>query len=737
VVQGVGFRPFVYRLATEQSLAGWVLNAGDGVEIHIEGASAGVDAFLDGLRLTPPPAAMIATVDVAPSAIAGHTDFVIRASAEAARPTTAIAADLAICDDCLRELFDPADPRYLYPYITCTHCGPRYSIIRGLPYDRAATTMAAWPLDARCARAFDDPGDRRFHAQPVACADCGPHYALRTADGVSVRRNAIARTAAALRGGMIVAIKGVGGFHLACDARDADAVDRLRARKFRKEKPFAVMARDLETARALAHVSAASAALLVHPSRPIVLMPSAIVLAGVAPDVDTIGVMLPSAPLHHLLFAAGAPDVVVMTSANRSSEPIAYRDADALERLAGIADAFLIGDRPIARRVDDSVVREGPTILRRARGYAPGSVATIPAAGAIIALGADLKNTVTLVIEGQAFMSQHLGDLDQLDAARAFHETVDDLLRLYAVRREDLVVVRDAHPATRATMPGARAVQHHRAHVASVLAERGAWSRRVIGLACDGTGYGDDGTIWGGELFAGSVATGFDRVGHLRQAALVGGDAAAASPVQSAAGFVDEEEEWDMTASPFDFPARYAAARRVRASGTRTFRTTSVGRLFDAVAALVGFTRPVTFEGQAAIWLEQRAHRAGWVAPYPFPFVGGELDYRPLIGAVVRDRRRGRSSEEIARAFHAGLAWGFRDAIVALAERHDAATVVASGGVLQNAMLLDELGTLLRAASLELWVNHVVPPNDGGISLGQAALAAFGHAATPLAGAAI
>jgi hydrogenase maturation protein HypF len=465
-------------------------------------------------------------------------------------------------------------------------------------------------------------------------------------------------------------------------------------------------------------------------------MPATVALAGVAPDTEILGVMLPSAPVHHLLFAAGAPDVLVMTSANRSSEPIAYRDDDALDRLAGIADAWLIGDRPIARRIDDSVVREGPTILRRARGYAPGAVARIPSDGPILALGADLKNTVTLVIGGRAYMSQHIGDLEQFEAGRAFRETVDDLLRLYAVRPHDGAIVRDAHPATRATLPGARVVQHHRAHIASVLAERGEWSRRVIGLACDGTGYGDDGTIWGGELFVGSVASGFERVGHLRPAVLVGGDAAAEWPVQAVAGFVNAgDRASDLELAPFDFPGRYAEARRVRASGTRTFATTSVGRLFDAAAALVGFTRPVTFEGQAAIWLEERAGRAAGVAPYPFPFDGCELDYRPLVDAVIRDRRRGRSPDEIARAFHAGLACGLCDAIVALADRHDVSTVVASGGVLQNALLLADLRGLLRAASLELWVNHVVPPNDGGISLGQAALAAFGHASVPLAGA--
>jgi hydrogenase maturation protein HypF len=543
----------------------------------------------------------------------------------------------------------------------------------------------------------------------VACHACGPRYP----------EGAIADAARRLRDGEIVAVKGLGGYHLACDARNPATVMRLRERKFRKEKPFAVMARDLDTARALAQLCAEAEALLTAPAHPIVLVPSTSDLPGVAPDSGQLGVMLPYTPLHHLLFAAGAPNVLVMTSANRSSEPIAYEDDDALDRLTGIADWFLIGDRPIARRIDDSVVRPGPMMLRRARGYAPSAVATIPTSRAILALGADLKNTVTLVVDGQAFMSQYIGDLEHRDAFRAFEHTVDDLLRLYDLSRDDVRIVRDAHPQYRATLPGALTVQHHRAHVASVLAERGAWADRVLGLALDGTGYGDDGTIWGGEIFVGSVAAGFDRVAHLRSADLVGGDAAAHYPVQAAAGFLDDE-------APLDFPRRYADARKLRHSRTRTFPTTSAGRLFDVAAAIIGFTRPVTFEGQAAMWLEECARRAvGPVVSYPFPYVASELDYRPLLAAMIHDRRRGRDPHEIALAFHLGFAHGLRDALISLAAVHGVDTVVASGGVLQNELLLHDLTTLLEAESLALWTNHIVPPNDGGVSLGQAALAAF------------
>jgi hydrogenase maturation protein HypF len=721
VVQGVGFRPFVYRLARENTLAGWVLNAGEGVEMHLEGADDRLDAFLSELRAHAPPAASITAIDVGPADVAGLDEFVIRDSRRADHPTARIAPDLGVCDQCVRELFDPADPRYGYPYINCTECGPRYSIVLDLPYDRAATTMARWEMDDRCASEYADPLSRRFHAQPIACHSCGPRYQLQGVETADV----VARSAALLRDGEILAVKGIGGYHLVCDARNGQAVASLRERKYRKEKPFAVMVRDLDVARTLAMVSDESRSLLLSSARPIVLMPATADLSGVAPECDRLGIMLPYTPLHHLLFAAGAPDALVMTSANRSSEPLAYREAEAIVHLAGIADGFLIGERPIARRVEDSVVRAGPSgtmILRRSRGYAPGAVAALPVSRPVLALGADVKNTVTLVVDGQAFVSQHIGDLDHYEAFRAFQETIGDLLRMYQVRREDLLVVRDAHPEYRSSAyaPQAVAVQHHRAHVASVVAERGAWDRAVLGVALDGTGFGDDGTIWGGELFVGSVAQGFQRVAHLRAASLVGGDAAARHPVQAAAGFLHQ-----LDGAPELESSRYRDAVKVLRSGTRTFTTTSVGRLFDAVAAILGFTWPVTFEGQAAIWLEQQARTSAAVAPYPFPFTDGELDFRPLLGAVLADQRADRRGSEIARAFHAGFAVGLGAAIVEICRMRGLDTVVASGGVFQNELILQELSAHLEGEPLDLWTNHLVPPNDGGISLGQAALAAF------------
>jgi hydrogenase maturation protein HypF len=737
VVQGVGFRPFVYRLARRYALTGWVLNAGNGVVAHVEGDAGALDAFARAVVDEAPAAATVASVDATPGAREGFRDFEIRASDPAAdRLTARIAPDMAVCDACLRELFDPADRRYRYPYINCTDCGPRYSIVLALPYDRPATTMAPWPMCAQCAAEYHDPANRRFHAQPVACPACGPAYVLRAATDAAPGARvpdelrgtaAIEAAAALLRDGTIVAVKGIGGYHLACDAGNAAAVGALRERKYRKERPFALMARDLGVARAVVELDGKAEALLTSVARPIVLAPARRALAGVAPDNRELGVMLPYAPLHHLLFGFGAPDVLVLTSANRSSEPMAYDDDEAVASLTGIADAFLIGERGIARRVDDSVARvtsAGPSVLRRARGLAPQALASIPSTRPVLAVGGDLKNAVALVVDGQAFVSQHVGDLDHVPAREAFEETVHDLLAMYGIREQELIVAHDAHPEYASTayargLTGEHvAIQHHRAHVASVLAERGAWERDVLGVAFDGTGYGDDGTIWGGEFFAGSVRGGFARVAHLRGAPLPGGDAATRFPVQAAAGFLSELSDVpDLGAAPFGFPERYARARAMIAKNVRVFRTTSMGRLFDTVAALVGFTREITFEGQAAMWLEHLATTAEDAPPYDFPLRDGELDHRPLLAAVVADRLHGRDAASIARAFHAAVA----DAVVRVhAELGRGRPLAASGGVFQNRLLVESLHARLGPL---LWVNHVVPANDGGLCLGQAALA--------------
>ncbi|MBN2448499.1 MAG: carbamoyltransferase HypF [Phycisphaerae bacterium] len=732
IVQGVGFRPFVYRLAHQHGLTGWVRNGEQGVEIRVEGHGDATEAFLAELRSCTPSAARIAELTANPVAAEHFTSFEIIHSQGDTRPTVRISPDLPVCKACLRELRDSRDRRHGYPYINCTDCGPRYSIIQGLPYDRPLTTMKGWPLCPACAREYADPLDRRFHAQPVACPECGPEFHLHNGEHVTGgNAAAIAATVELLRSGKICAIKGLGGYHLACDARCADAVRAMRERKYRKEKPFALMVHDLDTAHALVHFDEAGEQLLTDVARPIVLAPARVELPHVAPDNHELGIMLPYTPLHHLLFDGGAPDALVMTSANRSNEPLAYLDDDAFEQMGGIADAFLVGERPIARRVDDSVVRcgpFGPVILRRARGYAPSAVARISTQHTILALGADLKNTITLVVGGQAFVSQHIGDLQHSQALRAFRETIDDLLNMYEVDRERLVVVHDTHPEYASTrhalsLPATKiAVQHHRAHTASVLAEHDAWDEVALGISLDGTGYGDDGAIWGGEVFVGALNAGFERVAHLRPAKLPGGDAAATFPPQAAAGFLGDCADLpDLTEPPFDFPPRYTEARQLADRDIRTFVTTSTGRLFDTAAALLGFTRAMTFEGQAAIWLEQLARTGTADGGYVFP----DLDYRPLLEAVIHDRLAGVPTADIARRFHAGVAAGVIDVTLRLCEQHELRTVALSGGVFQNALLLEMIHSRMRRHShLRVWTNRDVPPNDGGISLGQAALAA-------------
>jgi hydrogenase maturation protein HypF len=739
VVQGVGFRPFVYRLAHANALGGWVLNGDQGVEIHLEGAVPDIDAFVRELRDQPPAAAAIAAIEVEPALCEGLSEFTIRESRRAERPTVRISPDLPVCEECLKECFDPADRHYRYPYTNCTNCGPRFSVTLALPYDRENTTMREWRMDAACAAEYHDPMDRRFHAQPVACPVCGPQYFLHI-DGARAAGgwDAILKTAALLSEGRIVAIKGLGGYHLACDARNPGANAALRQRKYRKEKPFAVMARDLEVAHGLVELSADAEALLTSSARPIVLAPARLELEGVAPENRDLGVMLSYTPLHHLLFAAGAPESLVMTSANRSNEPIAYEDADALDRLSGIADAFLIGERPIARRLDDSVARAGvfgPVVLRRSRGYAPGAVASLPIRRPVLALGADLKNTITLVVEGQAFVSQHVGDLSHYEAYQSFTQTIKDLIAMYGMDTRDLLLVHDCHPeylatAYAATLPvnEVHAIQHHRAHLASVLAERGEWAKAIVGVSFDGTGFGDDGSIWGGELFVGSLERGFERVAHLRQAALPGGDSAAQFPVQGAAGFLAQIDSLsDLTRPPFRFDSAYIKAMQLIRRGVRTFPTTSAGRLFDTAAALLGFVRESTFEGQAAIWLEQQARGATDCRVYPFPITNRELDFRPLLEGVIQDRLSNRAIPQIARSFQRSVAVGLAETIVRLCHSHQIDTVVLSGGVFQNELLLQDMQSLLDPYRLAIWTNHAVPANDGGISLGQAALAAFGN----------
>lgn len=747
-VQGVGFRPFVYRLAREHGLCGWVLNDEAGVEIHIEGEENRIASFQAELPDRIPPAARIDSLDSDPCDPEELEEFAIVESKSGDRITTRISPDMVVCPACLEDLDDPLSPYYKYPYVNCTNCGPRYSIIKSLPYDRPATTMAGWPMCDHCRTGYENPADRRFHAQPVACSRCGPDFRLGALSGTE----AIEEACRLLNEGKILALKGLGGYHLALDAGNDTALELLRRRKYRKEKPFAVMARSPEHASLIVELAPETMRELLSAARPIVLARSRLNESVknnllnqdlLAPDNLDLGIMLPYTPLHHLLFQHGAPEYLVLTSANRSNEPIAYRDEDALADLEGIADAFLIGDRPIQRRVDDSVVASsslGLHMIRRGRGYAPGAVTTLPADKPVLALGADLKNTITLVVDGQAFVSQYIGDLEQTSCYDAFRQTVQDLTSMYGIAYSDLTVCLDRHPQYRSSQFGRELsclrrveIQHHRAHVASVLAEHRLFDKRVLGIAFDGTGWGDDEAIWGGEFFAGSLASGFQRVASLRYLAMPGGDAAARSPAQAAAGFIRELPE-DLAARllepPFDFPEkRFEMSMKMLEKDLQCRPTTSAGRLFDAAAALTGFKREVTFEAQAAVWLEHQARSAACSRAYPFRYDAEQhiLDWREALSELIAERTAGKPREEIARAFHLGLARGMAVAATTLCEEQGLSAVAISGGVMQNMLLIDLFASELRtlAPELELLFNARVPANDGGISLGQAAMACF------------
>ena len=739
IVQGVGFRPFVFRLAKRYGVTGWVLNDANGVLIQVSGDVKTLESFKVAISSEAPGAALVESVlELSRYDGREEKDFTIRESVLTPDITTLISPDLPVCDDCLQELFDPTNKRYLYPFINCTNCGPRYSIIEALPYDRPFTTMKQFAMCDFCESEYHDPSNRRFHAQPVACPECGPtlRYLLEIRKELAQGEAAIEIAAHALQHGQILAIKGLGGYHLACDAMNEDAINTLRQRKFRKEKPFALMAKNVAVLEPYVLLDNVTKELLNSTPRPIVLIPKSQhhLPETLSPDSSELGVMLPYTPLHHLLLAAGAPNLLVMTSANRSSEPIAYKDDEALEHLTGIADAFLTGERPIARRVDDSVVSvfDGkPVIFRRARGHAPAPVLhserfTKP----ILALGAGLKNAITLVTGGYAFVSQHLGDLDNYDSFIGFQETVHDLKKMYNVDLENTLVVHDLHP----DYPSSRyasellgkkiAVQHHQAHIASVLAEHDAWEKNVLGFSFDGTGLGTDGVIWGGEVFYGGLEQGLERVAHLREAYLPGGDAAAKYPEQAAVGFLYELDKslWQ----------KYLDERTVQVAQflindkSKTPKTTSIGRLFDTVAALCGFKRKMTFEGQAAMWLETQARSIHNVVnkSYVLPFDGKTWDYRLLLESILLDKCIAVEPAIIAYKFHDALARAVTDAAKILSNTYRFDTVALSGGVWQNKLLHRLTLQKLRQTGFEIWWNQQVPSGDGGISLGQAALAA-------------
>ena len=700
VVQGVGFRPFVHRLATRHGLSGVVWNDGDGVVVEVEGPASALDAFARALVEQPPPLSRIASVTKQRVTSIGEQAFVVAASHGGGR-TALVPPDVATCEDCLRELFDPGDRRFRYPFTNCTSCGPRLTIVTDVPYDRPNTTMAGFPLCAECRREYEDPADRRFHAEPIACPACGPRLSLP-----------LPEVATALLDGAIVAVKGLGGYHLACDATSEEAVGRLRERKRREEKPLAVMTAEPGL---LADATADELELLRSPAHPIVLvrrLAAAPLAAAVAPGTPWVGLMLPYTPLHHLL-CTDVDRPLVMTSGNLTDEPIAFEDEEARQRLGDVADLFVTHDRPIHRRCEDSVVR-ADFPMRRSRGYAP-SALPLPVASKrpLVGVGAELKSTFCVARGDEAFLSAHLGDLTGEEAYAAFRQDLGLWLDMLGV--EPAALACDLHPDYLSTrwawdqgLPVVE-VQHHHAHAAACLAEHGE-TDSALAIVLDGTGFGPDGTLWGGEVLRCDL-TGFERVAHLEPVPLPGGDAAVREPWRVAAAHLEQAgrpvpwERWELVRQSLEVNAPLSSG---------------AGRLFDAAAALLGVRERISYEGQAAIELE---HLAGEEAADPYPCVvsSGIIRGTDLVAAAFDDLHAGRDRPQIAAAFHEGVAQAFATACI---EAGGAGTVVLSGGCMQNLRLLASLRTRLERAGLRVLSHAAVPPNDGGVSYGQAAVAA-------------
>ena len=739
VVQGVGFRPFIHAAATRLGLVGHVGNDSAGVFIDAQGSVDAIDALLDAARRGPR-MARVESLSVRDLPLATATAFVIAPSTDAVG-TTSIPPDTAVCDDCLVEQRDPDDRRFGYPFIACTNCGPRYTIVTGLPYDRPGTTMADFPLCADCQVEYDDPRSRRFHAQPTACPTCGP--SLDTPIPAIVE---------ALSTGRIVALKGIGGYHLACDARDATAVATLRARKQRGDKPFALMARDVETATRVVDLDDTALAALLSPERPIVLAPSLDhdLQSLVAPGNGYLGVMLPYAPLHHLLFDAGAPHLLVMTSGNLADEPICIDAEEAEDRLSGIADLLVHHDRRIHVACDDSVLRAAAGSVqpvRRSRGYTPLPITLPLDAPPLLAVGGELKTTIAVAQGRHAWMSQHIGDTGNLETLAMLARTASTLSALQRV--SPTAVVSDAHPAYLSRRWAAEVasrrgvdhllVQHHHAHLAALLAEhRISPGEPVLGFAFDGTGFGTDGTIWGGELLLGSYDA-VERVGHLRPVHLPGGDAAVRRPLRTALAHVEAagvEVSEDLALVAQAEPNELAVVGRMVSTGAGCTPTTSMGRLFDAVASLLGVRQSVDYEGQAAIELEALAATAApaepgdWALDVLAPDDTVILDPGPTVRAAVAAVRAGAAAPEAARAFHEAVAEAVARSARLVRDRTGVSTVGLTGGVFANTVLTQACQGRLGADGFTVLVHRLVPPNDGGLALGQVAVAAAGGAST-------
>jgi len=730
-VQGVGFRPFVYRLANDLGLTGWVRNSSDGLVIEVEGPRAELDRFLERLASERPAAALVLETRTARSAATGCRTFQILASDETVERTASLLPELATCRECLTEISDPSDRRYGYPFTNCTNCGPRFTIIEDIPYDRPRTTMRGFAMCPECRGEYTDPANRRFHAQPNACPRCGPRLWAETPGNASVdltsmpSEHAIVEAGRVLQQGGIVALKGIGGFQLLTDARQPEAVERLRERKHREAKPFALMMPGIEMVCHYCEVSAEEQRLLESPAAPIVLLkPSGApgLAPGVAESSPYLGVMLPYSPLHHLLMRE-FPFPIVATSGNASDEPIAIENQEARARLGEIADLFVMHNRPIARPCDDSVVRlvrGRESVMRRARGYAPLPVFVGRDLPAVLAVGGHLKNTVAIAVGQQVFLSQHVGDLDTIEARGAFERAIDDLCRLYRFKPE--LVACDLHPDYASTRWAREsglplvAIQHHQAHVAACAAENGI-EGPYLGVSWDGTGYGLDGTVWGGEVFHADGIE-FERIAHLRPFRLPGGEAAVREGWRSAASLL-----WEVGGqSAAALPAQRLPLLRMLEHGVNAPWTTSVGRLFDAVASMVGVADESRFEGQAAMMLERAIGSLSTDESYELVSSGDTGDWAPLIEAVRQDVARQEPKGLVAARFHNALAnW-----IVTVSERVGERQVVLSGGVFQNGYLVERTSALLEAGGFRVLTHRYVPPNDGGIALGQAVLAVAG-----------
>ena len=743
IVQGVGFRPYVHRLATDRNLGGNISNTPAGVTIEIQGPPDLVEDFVSRLPEEAPALAQITNVLVREMACKPDRCFEILPSHTGEHASALISPDVAVCDDCLRELFDPQDRRYLYPFINCTNCGPRFTIVREVPYDRPRTSMSAFPMCDKCRTEYEDPQNRRFHAQPNACWECGPQLELWNALGLPM--NALDPIEAAverLRAGEILAVKGLGGFHFAVDATNSAAVERLRQRKRRVEKPFAVMVSDLEAAGRFCEIDSDARSLLSSRQRPIVLLPKAkgtAISETVAPNQRDLGLFLPYTPLHHLLFAAGEFTALVMTSGNLSEEPIAIDNREAVDRLGSIADFFLVHDREILLRCDDSVVRASagrPRQIRRSRGYVPAPVRLHKELPQILAVGGELKNTICLTRRNLAFLSQHIGDLENIESFDFFRDAVTYLSRILEIEPE--VIAHDLHPdylSTKwaLTQKGVRliGVQHHHAHVAACMAENRI-DGRVIGLALDGTGYGTDGQIWGGEALIAGYAS-FERAAHFAYAPLPGGAAAIREPWRMAVSYLAQTFGEDFLDLDIPFVRELERGKaelilRMMAQRVNSPLTSSCGRLFDAVAALIGIRREVSYEAQAAIELEMAARSSSETDAYPFTIHRQDgrwqIDPSPLFGAIVEDLRRKVRTETISRRFHNGLVETLVRLACMLRQESSINRICLSGGTFNNLLVFEHLIRKLESRGFEVFTHSEVPTGDGGLSLGQALVAA-------------